>query len=106
MNNRKDSISIIDRNMEELLNRLDSYDVYVIAENIGYIKNEYDNIIAKDTNQILEYQKAIDETMNEKMNLEEKIKQALKILKCEDRTLPDYKLIEDAIECLESKGDE
>lgn len=105
MNNRKDSISIIDRNMEELLNRLDCYDVYVIAENIGYIKNEYDTIIAKNTNQILEYQKAIDETMNEKMNLEEKIKQALKILKTEDGTIPDYKIIEDTIVCLETKGE-
>lgn len=102
--NKKDSFSIIDRNMEELINRLDSYDVYVIAENIGYIKNEYDNIIAKDTNQILEYQKVIDETINEKMNLEEKIKQALLILKNEDGTKPDYEIIEDVIECLESKG--
>ena len=103
--NKKDSRLIIDRNMEELINRLDSYDVYVIAENIGYIECEYDNIIAKDTNQILEYQKAIDETMNEKMFLEEKVKQALLILKNEDGRIPDYRIIEEAIECLENKGE-
>ena len=93
----------------KIIETLDSDYIFTIGHYIGYEESKYINIIEEQDEKYKKscetYQKAIDETMNEKMFLEEQVKQALLILKNEDGTIPDYRIIEDAIECLETKGE-
>lgn len=88
---------------------LDPDCILTLGHYIGYKESEYINIIEEQEEKYKKscetYQKVLDETMNEKMFLEEQVKQALLILKNEDGSIPDYKIIENAIECLETKGE-
>ena len=51
----------------------------------------------------LDYLKSKGELLDYITNLEEQIKQVLLILKNEDGSIPDYRIIEEAIECLEKR---
>ena len=84
----------------ETINTLDPERMYAIGHYIGYKESEYINIIEEQEEQIKENYKSIDVLKLEKNFLEDKIKYTIKILKNEDGTIPDYRIIEEAIECL------